>query len=190
MTSRHAEGQSQLALRFFCVSALVFTVGALVGFALVRFAGEPFGSAPAYPWAFAVSTSLLLTGSVLLQRGISLVRRERQLGFQKALIAAVVVGMLFIGVQSYALWSLYGHQDPGEVQTGSAAFVFVFTGMHGVHFTIALLFLVFVMLRARAQRYDHEYHWGVIVATTFWHLLGAAWLAILMAIVISMRALA
>ena len=187
MTSRHAEGESKLARRFFYASAGLFLSAALLAFALIRYLGEPFGRLPAYPPTFAVSTLLLLSGSILLQRALYFVRRERQISFRRSLSSALFAGTLFVGVQSYGLWSLLGHQDPEEVQTGSAAFVFVFTGMHGLHFMIALLFLLFVTLRARVERYDHEYYWGVIVAAGFWHLLGGAWVAILIVLVISMR---
>jgi cytochrome c oxidase subunit 3 len=184
---RHVDRQSRLVLEFFVASAASFSAAAALAFLLVRFAGEPFGRVPAYVPAFAASTCLLVSGSVFLQRALWFVRRERQANFRRSLVAALIAGILFVGVQSYGLGSLLNHQDPREAQTGTGAFLFVFTGMHGLHFTIALLFLLFVAVSARFDRYDHEYQWGVIVVAGFWHLLGVAWLAILAALVISAR---
>ena len=62
---------------------------------------------------------------------------------------------------------------------------FAFALLHGVHFIVALLFVVFVFLRAFADRYDHEYSWGVTFCAWFWHALGIAWLAIMTAFLIA-----
>jgi len=43
---------------------------------------------------------------------------------------------------------------------------------------VALLFLVFIYLRALADRYDHEYSWGVTFCGWFWHGLGIIWITI------------
>ena len=64
-------------------------------------------------------------------------------------------------------------------QTGAHVFAFVFVALHAMHFVVALWFLTFVTLKARYERYDHEYYWGVTVCTWFWHALGLVWLAIL-----------
>ena len=36
-------------------------------------------------------------------------------------------------------------------------FAFVLTTLHGLHVTVALLFLSFVTVRALGDRYDHEF---------------------------------
>jgi hypothetical protein len=57
--------------------------------------------------------------------------------------------------------------------------------LHAMHFTLALMFLVWVTLGAFADRYDHEYFWGVVVCAWFWHALGIAWGCILIVFAIS-----
>jgi cytochrome c oxidase subunit III len=52
------------------------------------------------------------------------------------------------------------------------------------------LFLVFVTVQGFADRYDHEYYWGVLVCACFWHALGIVWLAILFVLVIAVGAAA
>ena len=58
-------------------------------------------------------------------------------------------------------------------------FVLMLAALHALHLSVALLFLAFVGTRAGADRYDHEYHWGVRFCAWFWHALGIAWLLIL-----------
>jgi hypothetical protein len=42
-----------------------------------------------------------------------------------------------------------------------------------------------VTLGALADRYDHEYFWGVSLCAWFWHALGIVWVCILIVFVIS-----
>ena len=56
----------------------------------------------------------------------------------------------------------------------------MFAVLHVLHFTVAMMFLVYVMLRSFQDRYDHEYYFGVTVCTWFWHVLGIVWVAILL----------
>jgi heme/copper-type cytochrome/quinol oxidase subunit 3 len=57
--------------------------------------------------------------------------------------------------------------------------------LHGMHFVVALLFLCHITVQAMADRYDHEYYWGVTVCAWFWHALGVAWVAILFVMLIA-----
>jgi heme/copper-type cytochrome/quinol oxidase subunit 3 len=45
--------------------------------------------------------------------------------------------------------------------------------------SIAIMFLTLVYLKSLIDRYDHEYYWGVMVCSYFWHALGLVWLAII-----------
>jgi len=55
------------------------------------------------------------------------------------------------------------------------------SGVHALHFTVAIWWLLWVLLSALEDRYDHEYYWGVYACGWFWHALGAVW-AVLLAV--------
>jgi heme/copper-type cytochrome/quinol oxidase subunit 3 len=174
------QSAERLAVRFFRAAVAVFALAAGMAWLLIRVVPVMLpASRVGFPAAFWFSTPLLFIGSVLLHRATWEVRGERQPTFRRALLAALVVGALFIGVQSFGLWCLFGQQRPDEVATGAGAFVFVFSFLHGLHFVVALLFLVYVTVQALAGRYDHEYYWGVLVCGYFWHALGVLWMVIL-----------
>ncbi len=55
-----------------------------------------------------------------------------------------------------------------------------------VQSVVAVLVLVYVIVQGLSNRYDHEYYWGVVVCTYFWHALGWVWLCILGASLIAL----
>jgi cytochrome c oxidase subunit III len=172
--------RSEFAVRFAVVSAVLLALACALCLLLLRvFPPLPTKSPTQFSPAFAVSTLLLAVGSVSLWRAHGLVRRERQAPFRRNLITALAAGTAFVGTQSYALTCLIRQQPPDEAATGAGAFVAVIAALHAMHFVVALLCLVFITVWAFADRYDHEYYWGVTVCTWFWHILGIVWVVVL-----------
>jgi cytochrome c oxidase subunit 3 len=169
-----------MAVRFILVSAAIYAVCLSLAAALIHFLPpRPDPGKVVFPAAFWFTTVLLAVGSGSLQYGASCVRRERQKSFRQSLVIALVAGTLFVGFQIYGLECLISNQVADEVQTSANAFIVVIGALHAIHFSLALLFLVWVTLSALADRYDHEYSWGVSLCAWFWHALGIVWLLIL-----------
>jgi cytochrome c oxidase subunit 3 len=169
-----------MAVRFIVVSAIVYAACLSLAAALIHFLPPHINPGRVvFPAAFWFTTALLAIGSGSLQYGVSCVQRERQTPFRRSLLVALVAGTLFVGIQTYGLQCLIRNQLPDEVQTGANAFIVVIGALHAIHFSLALLFLVWVALSALADRYDHEYSWGVTLCAWFWHGLGIIWLGIL-----------
>lgn len=180
------EPRSAYALQFFLLaSSLLATAGVSAYLLVNNLPYDPNALPNRFSIAFAFSTCLLFLGSGCLHLAVMAVRRERQQRFRRWLRAALGMGTLFVVSQTYALTCLMRQQPPDEVETGAAAMVAVFGTLHGMHFVIALLFLSHVAVQAFADRYDHEYYFGVMICAWFWHALGIAWLAILGAMFIA-----
>ena len=169
--------QSRFALRFFVLSAAVFGLAVLLGWLVIHLREPTRGTL--FAPIFWVSTLALALGSVALEHALSQVRIERQGPFRRSLIAALAAGTAFVALQTAGLYWITRAATPSDPLPGVAEFVLVLTAMHALHFTVALMFLVFVTLRALDDRYDHEYYWGVVICTWFWHFLGIVWLGIL-----------
>lgn len=171
--------QSRLAVRFFAVSLTALLAAAVLARGLVRLWPATSFPQATFPPVFAFSTAALLAGSAFLSQAVAAVRRERQPRFRWMLVLALMTGTVFVAAQTVALNWLLRRQVPEDVPTDAVPYVAVAAALHGLHFAVALLFLAFVTVRAFADRYDHEYFWGVTVCTWFWHALGAIWLVVL-----------
>jgi len=170
-----------LARRFFLATilqaALVLVTALLLG---AVFGRQPPADRLRLPWAFLLSTVLLGVGSWQLELARMHVRREKQVEFRRSLLQALISAMAFVSVQGYGLWAIdKGGNSPEEAQLGVHGFVIMFTVLHAMHFLVAQSILLWVTLSAFADRYDHEYSWGVTFAAGFWHILGVVWVCIL-----------
>jgi heme/copper-type cytochrome/quinol oxidase subunit 3 len=88
--------------------------------------------------------------------------------------------MAFVAVQGFGLWAMdKGGNSAQDAQLGVHGFVIMFTALHAMHFLVAQSILLWVTISAFADRYDHEYSWGVTFAAGFWHILGVVWMCIL-----------
>ena len=178
---RHAGGRVREAQRaMFILMLLTFCSLSVFLFCLWAFGPPLGGQGLRFPLPFLISTALLFAGSAAMSRALAFVRQERQREFRRSLKIAAGIATLFMGIQSYGLlWMTPATRSQAETSLGVRPFVMVFTGLHAMHFFIATLFISVVLSRSIADRYDHEYHWGVTVCAWFWHALGLAWMAIL-----------
>ncbi len=181
MSNRWDLMRVSLARRFFLASILQATVVFAAAYFLALIFGRQAHSEKLHlPAAFGFSTVFLAVGSFYLERARMRVRREQQPEFRQTLVTALGFAMLFVSVQGFGIWAIdKGTQDPKEAQIGVHGFVIMLTALHGMHFMVAQSVLLWVTLSAFADRYDHEYYWGVTFASWCWHVLGIVWLAIL-----------
>lgn len=183
-----ASGRIRVARRFFLIAVGVMAGALLAAVGLAGLLGRTPGSDLHFPPAFVATTLLLGVGSGLLEQARQAIRREQQPLFRRRLAAALAAAGLFMGVQTYALWTILPAQRSAELATtGVVPFVVMLAALHGLHFVVATLFVSYVTAQASIGRYDHEYHWGVTVCAWFWHLLGLVWLGILAVYLIAFR---
>ncbi|MBT5019099.1 MAG: hypothetical protein HON04_10155 [Planctomicrobium sp.] len=177
----YADGISRQALHFFALAAGSLTTATLIMWSLSHWFGKLTEKPDLiFPPSFLISSTLLGFGSLALTTALQHVRHERQREFRFWLLLSRLTGTLFMGVQGYALWSIFPDIRTRDSATvDSLAFILCLTALHCLHLLIATLFVAFIISRAWANRYDHEYYWGVRICVWFWHFLLIVWLAIM-----------
>lgn len=181
MSNRWNELKPKIARRFFLATVLQ-AMASFGLFAVLVFlhSPKPPSDTVYLPVAFQYGTVFLILGSYFLHLAVREVRVEHQLQFRRALMIALGFAVLFVGVQSYGLWEFTkGVADYKSPQTNAHGFTLVFVAIHAMHFLIAQSILLWVTLCAFADRYDHEYYWGVVFASWAWHGLGLVWIVVL-----------
>ena len=123
----------------------------------------------------AVNTFLLICSSVTMVKAFAAAQEGRQKELVRWLLATVIIGASFVGVQAYEYRELIGHGfTPDEGLYGST--FYTMTGFHGFHVSMGVLCMIFVTWRAIQGRYTASDHRGVEVIGLYWHFVDLVWI--------------
>ena len=131
----------------------------------------------------AFNTFVLICSSVTMVKAFAAIEHGDQKGLRLWLIATVLLGAFFLGVQAYEYIQLVGHgfvpnaagyHAAGEPLYGAT--FYTMTGFHGAHVTIGVLAMIWITWRAFRGKYTQESHGGVEVMGLYWHFVDLVWI--------------
>jgi heme/copper-type cytochrome/quinol oxidase subunit 3 len=162
----------------FLASEVMFFTALIGTYIILRFAHPEAWAAPGKTLnvpVTAVNTFLLICSSVTMVKAFAAVQDGDQRGLRLWLVATVLIGASFVGVQAYEYTHLIGQGFvPSEGLYGST--FYTMTGFHGFHVSMGVLCLAFVTWRAFRGRYTRDDHRGVEVIGLYWHFVDLVWI--------------
>jgi cytochrome c oxidase subunit 3 len=136
------------------------------------------------------STGILLASSAVLAGAQMRLREGREASFHTLVRVAAGLGVLFLILQ-LAAW--YFIVTSGVVLDSNphSSFIFIFSGMHGVHILLGLAGLFYLLQRTRITVSGPKYRmttrvWANAVSI-FWHYLDFVWIALFVMLLIWKR---
>ncbi len=143
----------------------------------------------------AVNTFLLICSSVTMVKAFAAVSAGNQRQLKMYLLATVILGAGFVGVQAYeythllhdgftaAGYSLGSElaekalagELPASVGIYGSTF-YTMTGFHGFHVTVGVICMIFVTVKAFRGKYTATDHRGVEVVGLYWHFVDLVWI--------------
>jgi len=130
------------------------------------------------PQAFLWSTIIIVMSSVTMQWAYYSIKKDEFATFKILLLVSFLlgVGFLYSQVQS---WGFLVEQNAYFVSSEvSSSFLYVLTGVHGVHLVSALIFLIFVLANAFKLKIHSKNLDQIEMCLTYWHFLGGLWIYI------------
>jgi cytochrome c oxidase subunit 3 len=126
----------------------------------------------------ALATVVLLASSVTMQIGLRTIRNWRVVDLPRWILATLLLGVLFIGLQTMG-WIAVGH----SFQPGIYRDVFyALTCVHAAHVVAGLIALVAILVPAYRGKYRKNKHTGVRLVTMFWHFIDVVWVLMFIAV--------
>ena len=134
----------------------------------------------------ALNTFFLICSSVTMVLALSAVQRGDQRKLVLFLLATVLIGSVFVGIQFYEYRSLMfadahplgisrnGHFRPDSSLFGSC--FFTMTGFHGAHVTGGVILLSCILIQAWRGKYTPGNHSAVELAGLYWHFVDLVWI--------------
>jgi cytochrome c oxidase subunit 3 len=160
---------------------VTITFGSLIFAFVYRSAVPQNWSHIELPPTLWVSTVLLFASSIVVEVSRRRLKQGHQRAFYRAIWWATGLGLLFLLTQLTA-WFQILHTGVLLDRNPHSSFIFIFSGMHGVHILIGLAGLFYLLRRTREPASGPKYQmttrvWANAVSA-FWHYLDFVWIVL------------
>ena len=186
----------KLGMWVFLLSEVMFFTSLIGSYVILRFARPEHFAAPGVVLNVpltALNTFFLICSSVTMVKAFAAIQQGDQTGLKRWLLATIVIGSVFVGIQAVEYTILAGEHfvpiaeayaphgrgvEEGPVVGGPlyGATFYTMTGFHGAHVTIGVLCLIFVLFRAMKGNYTQASHGGVEIIGLYWHFVDLVWI--------------
>ena len=187
----------KLGMWVFLLSEVMFFTSLIGSYVILRYAHPEHWTDPGVVLNVnltAGNTFLLICSSVTMVKAFAAIQQGDLKGLQRWLLATILIGATFVGVQVYEYIALAGegfvpmldsyhavgrgnpHEGPSLGGPLYGATFYAMTGFHGAHVTLGVLCLIFVYVRALRGAYTAEHLEGVEVIGLYWHFVDLVWI--------------
>lgn len=188
--SRPMEGMRvynlKLGMWVFLLSEVMFFSSLIGAYIILRFAHPEQWAEPNHVLNVPLTgfnTFMLICSSVTMVKAFAAIEHGDQAGLRKWLLATIVLGSAFVGIQVYEYIKLAGHGFVPVAATYAAeggplygSTFYTMTGFHGAHVTIGVLALIFTAVKAFRGKYTAEDYGGVEIMGLYWHFVDLVWI--------------
>jgi len=168
----------KLGMWVFLASEVMFFTGLIGSYIILRWGASESWPAPGEVLNIGVTagnTFLLICSSVAMVKAFAAIEEGDQKHLKLWLLATIVMGASFVGVQAYEYTHLI-HEGflPSSGLYGST--FYAMTGFHGFHVTMGVLCMIWVLGKAMRGHYTQENHQGVETIGLYWHFVDLVWI--------------
>ena len=188
----------KLGMWVFLGSEVMFFTALIGSYIILRFGSPEHWTMPGVILNVpitAVNTFLLICSSVTMVKAFAAIQDGDQAGLKKYLVATVIMGAAFVGVQAYEYTALVHHgflpsgyaagselaleaaegNLPASIGVFGSSF-YTMTGFHGFHVSMGVICMSFVTWKAFRGKYTKDDHRGVEVIGLYWHFVDLVWI--------------
>ena len=128
------------------------------------------------PGVFAVNTLVIAFSSLTMHLAYLAAKKDNLERIKWFLLATVILGILFLIGQYYS-WSALVEKNVFFVSNyASGSFIYVFTGLHGLHLVSGIVFLSITFTSSLKLKIHSKKLVKIEMCMTYWHFLGGLWL--------------
>lgn len=127
------------------------------------------------PSLFWLTTVVILLSSVTMQWAYFSAKKDNQSTTQLMVILTLILGVVFLVGQFYG-WKQLVTDKVYLVGNPSGSFVYVITGLHGLHIVSAVLAVMLLLVAVIRKKVNSRNMLRIEMCTVYWHFLGVLWL--------------
>jgi cytochrome c oxidase subunit 3 len=127
------------------------------------------------PDLFSYSTVVLIASSISMHYSLMAAKKDQFNALRISISITFVLGLIFLAMQFYG-WIQLVEMNVYFVGNPSGSFVYVLSGLHGLHLVSGLVVLIFALVAAFKLRINAKELTQIKICATYWHFLDALWL--------------
>lgn len=136
------------------------------------------------PNLFTYSTIVLLASSVSMHFAYLAAKKDQFNALRISISITFVLGLLFLVMQYYG-WAQLVEMNVYFVGNPSGSFVYVFSGLHGIHLISGLIVLLVALVAAFRLKINAKALTQIKICSTYWHFLDALWVYLFLFLLIN-----
>jgi cytochrome c oxidase subunit 3 len=126
------------------------------------------------PDLFYYSTGVLVASSISMHAALLAAKKDQFNALRLSISITFVLGLLFLIMQYYG-WAQLIEMNVYFVGNPSGSFVYVFSGLHGLHLISGLIVLLVALVAAFRLKINAKALTQIKICSTYWHFLDALW---------------
>ena len=136
------------------------------------------------PDLFYYSTGVLIASSISMHAALIAAKKDQFNALRLSISITFVLGLLFL-VMQYYWWSQLVEMNVYFVGNPSGSFVYVFSGLHGLHLISGLVVLLVALVAAFRLKINAKALTQIKICSTYWHFLDALWVYLFLFLLIN-----
>jgi cytochrome c oxidase subunit 3 len=127
------------------------------------------------PNLFLATTGIILVSSATMHWAYLSVKKDNLEAAKLAVALTTILGISFL-IGQYLAWGELVKNSVYLVGNPSGSFVYIISGLHGVHIVGGIIFLLIVFVSIFKLKAHSKNLLRVEMCATYWHFLGGLWL--------------
>jgi cytochrome c oxidase subunit III len=127
------------------------------------------------PQLFWINSGVILLSSITMHWAYLAAKRDSLESVKIATAITTVLGIAFL-VGQYLAWGALVENSVYFVGNPSGSFVYVISGLHGLHIVSGVIFLMILLRSTMMYKVHSKSMIQIEMCTTYWHFLGGLWL--------------
>jgi cytochrome c oxidase subunit III len=127
------------------------------------------------PQLFWYTSAIIIVSSITMHWALISARKDNLEAVKIATGLTSLLGLLFLVGQFYG-WTELVENSVYFVGNPSGSFVYVITGLHGVHLVSGVIVLLIVLIATLRYKVHSKSLSLIEMCATYWHFLGGLWL--------------
>ena len=125
-----------------------------------------------------IFTVILVSSSFTMQKAVWEQERGNRSSAKKFIVLTLVMGSLFVANQFYEWITLSHHPATDPTHTAFASLFYIMSGLHGLHVTLGLVAMIFLLGRLKGPKGDPGETAVFQGVSYYWHFVDIVWVGL------------